>query len=142
MSDILLIQIFSCWFLTGLIWLVQVLVYPNFRIVGPTEFKNFHQFHTNRITWIVAPVMALELLSGILLFAYERNTFYFLNGISILSLWALTGFINVPSHNYLSHDLEATKHRLVFRNWPRTIIWSLRSVVWLWFVHIQFAKGT
>ncbi|MBC7467024.1 MAG: hypothetical protein H7256_13630 [Bdellovibrio sp.] len=141
MSDVVLIQIFSCWFLTGLIWLVQVLVYPNFRLIGPVEFKNFHDFHMKRITWIVAPVMGLELLSAIVLIANDRSTFNLLNGVSILLLWALTGLINVPTHNRLQHEVELTKHRLIVGNWPRTIIWSLRSLVWIWVMHLQLIKG-
>ena len=125
MAYILTAQIFSCWFLTGLIWLVQVLVYPNFCLVGKIEFKNFHEFHLNRITWVVAPVMGLELLSGILLFVKDHSAFYLCNAFSIVVLWILTGLVNVPSHNYLLHEEEITKRRLIVSNWPRTVLWTV-----------------
>ena len=134
-SALILAQVFSCCFLTGVIWIVQILIYPNFKFVGKTEFQNFHNFHTNRITWIVAPLMGMELFSAIALLLSHQNALYLYNLISILLIWGLTGFVNIPSHRNLTFEVEKTKQRLVACNWLRTIVWSLRSLFWLWMIN-------
>lgn len=126
--------------MTGAIWLVQVLVYPNFRVVGKAEFKKFHEFHMNRITWIVAPVMIVELVTGVWLLVSLQNTFYILNLIGVLALWILTSLVNVPRHNRLDYDCNFSKDHLVFWNWPRTFLWSIRSVVLCLIAFEQISK--
>lgn len=128
MSNLLLLHIFSCWFLAGVIWIVQLLVYPFFQYVGENEFGNLHRFHVKRITWIVAPMMALELATAGVLFLKEPGAIFFWNFISVGSLWVLTALVNVPTHNNLRVSSEASKKNLVQRNWPRTFIWSVRAL--------------
>lgn len=129
---LLIAHFFSCWAMTGVIWVVQLLLYPNFKFVGESEFKNFHTHHTRRITWVVAPLMGVELFSAAGLFYYKQNQLFFWNLISIFCLWALTAFVNVPCHNRLVFNNSISKSLLINRNWPRTMIWSLRSVFWMW----------
>lgn len=136
MNSILILHGFSCWFMTGVICLVQVLVYPFLGRVGENEFSSLHQFHTQQITWIVAPVMTLELVTAALLFLQLRNQFFLWNLLSVVSLWGLTAFVNVPTHDHLKYESEISKKNLVFRNWFRTVIWVLRSlsliaIMWL-----------
>lgn len=133
MNEVVIIQIFSCWVMTGMIWMVQGLVYPQFQRVGEAEFKNYHQFHLRRITWIVAPVMVAELVSGFWLLALNQSIFYFLNLTTIIMLWILTALLNVPSHNRLAFDFEQKKQlTLIWLNWPRTLLWTFRSAFWIW----------
>ena len=140
MSTLFMMHLFSCFFMTGAIWLVQVLIYPNFKIVGPNEFSKFHQFHGQRITWIVGPMMALELLSAIGLYALSQGSFLLWNLISVAGIWLLTAFVNVPTHDKLSFDIEETKSKLIWYNWPRTIIWTMRSL-FLMFYLLSQQKG-
>ncbi|MEO1655819.1 MAG: hypothetical protein AAFU64_19920, partial [Bacteroidota bacterium] len=51
-----------CGYLTGLIWVIQVLHYPSFAKFDPVHFSDFHPFHTQRISLIVALPMVVELL--------------------------------------------------------------------------------
>ena len=132
MHKVLLVHAFSCWFMTGVIWLVQKLVYPFFRLIGKDEFKNCHQFHTRQITWIVAPVMTIELITGIWLLHQSFNQIFLWNLFSIVCLWVLTATVNVPAHNNLKYDSEISKKNLVYRNWFRTLIWSVRSLFLIW----------
>ena len=128
MNTILLAHILSCWIMTGVIWMVQLLVYPFFRWVGQKEFSSLHQFHMSRISWIVVPIMTLELLTAIWLYIENREQLFFWNLASVVSLWVLTALVNVPTHNNLKFESEASKINLVIRNWPRTLIWSGRSL--------------
>ncbi|MBC7740924.1 MAG: hypothetical protein H7061_01925 [Bdellovibrionaceae bacterium] len=129
MNNILLIHAFSCWFMTGAIWLVQVLVYPFFRLVGEKEFTPLHQFHMKQITWVVAPVMLVELVTSAWLLYSNKNILYLCNFVSVGSLWIMTAFINVPTHNKLRFSAIDSKYKLVSNNWPRTVIWTFRSLI-------------
>ena len=134
MNSILIIHLFATWFMTGAIWLVQAVVYPNFKIVGRSEFQAFHQFHSNRITWVVAPMMLVELVTSVLLLLKFQSPVMWWNLSSILLVWILTATVNVPSHKNLTYDLDHTKSKLIFGNWPRTVIWTERSLFWLTFI--------
>ncbi len=50
----------ACWFLTGLVWFVQVVHYPLMGEAGTERFVRYEQLHQRRTTWIVAPAMTLE----------------------------------------------------------------------------------
>lgn len=111
--------------------MVQLVHYPSFLFVDVLNFKKFHTFHSNRISWIVAPVMLLELLTAYFLVYYDSRNF--LNWISlalIVLIFALTAFVSVPQHNKLSysHD-EAVIRQLIASNWYRTALWSVRFVL-------------
>lgn len=142
MNLALVMHVFSTLFMTGAIWLVQILVYPNFKIVGSLEFRKFHEFHLNRITWVVAPVMTIELLTGAWLLTYDQTLVYWLNLVSVLFLWLYTGLINVPSHKRLNYNFEVSKSFLVLSNWPRTVVWSVRSMFWIWIVYANLEGGS
>ena len=69
MKSLLIAQLVSTLFMTGLIWCVQLVHYPLFARVGEGTFSAYEQDHQRRITWIVMPVMLVELASGVLLFS-------------------------------------------------------------------------
>ena len=134
MNALLALQIFSCFFMTGVLWLVQILIYPGFRLVPASGLGLFHEFHTRKITWIVAPLMLTELFTAAWL-AWERTEPLLIwNLILVLGAWLLTALVSVPLHNRLSHQPEVSIHRLVQTNWPRTALWTLRSGLWLFFL--------
>jgi hypothetical protein len=118
-------------FMTGVIWMVQLVHYPSFLFVDVLHFKKFHTFHSNRISWIVAPVMLLELMSAYFLVYYDsRNILNWIGLFLITLIFALTAFVSVPQHNKLSlsHD-EAIIKQLIASNWYRTALWSVRFVL-------------
>lgn len=122
-------QLACTFFLTGLIWIVQLVHYPAFKFIDKENFKQFQQFHTQNITWIVAPAMVLELLFSVLLFLKLEDFFSILNVLSVLLIWVATFFVSVPIHNKLQngYDLKLIK-KLVQTNWLRTVLWTMRSV--------------
>lgn len=122
------LQIFSCLFLTGLIWTVQLVHYPSFNYIDRNQFLDFHEQHTSKITYVVAPIMGLELLTGIVLFA-SGEWIWLWNLILILLTWITTGLISVPIHQRLSKIFnEKDIRKLVCTNWIRTALWSIRSL--------------
>ena len=120
------------WALVGLIWTVQLVQYPGFAYVGEAEFGSFHQHHSVRITWIVAPLMVSELASGLALLWFRPP------GVSQLALWmgsaligvnwACTALVAVPLHKRLNGPNAKAQTALVATNWIRTAAWSARGV--------------
>lgn len=130
---ILTFHLFSVFFLTGLIWIVQIVHYPAFHFISASEFKAFHNFHSRKITWVVAPIMLLELgTAAALWFQNRQDAFMIGNLLSVILVWIFTGFVSVPIHNRLGLGREVSQmNRLVRTNWLRTACWSLRSAAWL-----------
>lgn len=124
---------FACsWFMTGLIWLIQIVHYPLFNKVGVAEFPLYHALHSKLISFIVMPVMIFELLSlAVLIMGFDD--FHLLDKIIISSslfiIWATTFFFSVPAHNELANGFsEAQYQKLVWTNWFRTFFWTLKSL--------------
>jgi hypothetical protein len=127
----------ATWFLSGLIWVVQLVHYPLFDHVDRGRFVEFEQAHARRITWIVAPAMGLELITGAWLPwavgpGAERNVL--LVGAALIALlWVSTAFVQVPCHARLASGYDASAHhRLVWTNGLRTAAWSLRALLVAW----------
>jgi len=119
--------------MTGLIWLVQVVHYPSFHHIDQTQFRQFSTFHTQNITYIVMPLMAVELLSSLVLVIRNPDPFN-LSMIALLAIiWLSTAFISVPCHNQLAHgyNAEVVDH-LIRTNWIRTIAWTIKSALLIW----------
>lgn len=114
--------------MTGLIWLVQLVHYPAFHFVDQKQFSDFHFFHSQRITWIVLPIMFVELVTAVLLFYTAGGMIWGLNLLGVLLLWLATALLSVPIHNQLAiAPTPALVENLIWTNWPRTILWTLRS---------------
>ncbi len=136
------LQLAATLYMTGLIWFVQVVHYPLFQRVGADQFLAYEQAHTRLTTYVVAPVMLLELATAVLLaFAQPRYGVWWLNLGGLGLLWASTFFIQVPLHTALSQapDLAAMQ-RLATSNWIRTALWTLRAGLLLWFL-IRAVRG-
>ncbi len=118
-----------CLFMTAVIWLVQVVHYPSFRYVSTEKFIDFESFHRQRITWIVGPVMLLELGSFVLWILLSPSAIAWISGLSALGVLAFTFLVSVPIHNSLSLGFsKASLGSLVASNWVRTISWTARTV--------------
>ena len=129
-------------YLVGVIWLVQLLVYPSMTHAGADGYAAYHNLHTSRITPVVAPVMIVELLTAVyLVFAPDDavDYRYFWSGLAlVLMIWASTFFLQVPLHERLaaSFDADAQK-KLVLTNWIRTVAWTLRGALVLWMTWLK-----
>lgn len=128
------LQLFCCFYLTGLIWTIQSVHYPAYHYIADQKFSLYQSFHTKWITPVVAPFMIIELLTALLLcyFLYKQNWLWALNLASVLALWAVTFFLSVPAHNQLmeSYNFEAAQ-KLITTNWLRTLLWTARSCAFL-----------
>ena len=121
---------FCCYFLTGLIWVIQLVHYPSFSFAEEKNFSSFMNFHQARISLIVIPVMILELGLAALLVYFKAHTWSWLNLFLVLGIWLSTFTLSVPLHAKLdNHFSLKVINSLVKTNWPRTLLWTLRSVI-------------
>lgn len=124
--------------LVGLIWVVQLAVYPLYGRIAAGAFSRYHQAWCDRITWIVAPLFALEGLGSAALVwggpeaaGFPVDPLLAWIGLGTFAGNALsTAFVQVPLHARLSRSFEpATHRRLVGTNWLRTVLWTLHGGV-------------
>lgn len=117
--------------LLGLIWIVQLVHYPAFQFIDRDRFQEFEDFHTRRISFIVAPLMILELLLAVLLLVGSSYSIgYIFLSIIVVLIWLSTIFLSVPCHKELAIDKnDVIIKRLIITNWFRTILWSIKGVV-------------
>ena len=125
-----LVQTASCLFMAGVIWVIQLVHYPAFPFIAKDQFPAFHAFHSVRISWIVGPVMGVELVSAALLcLAFPHSLLWWSNMTGVLLIWASTIFLSVPRHNALALGFSSEADTLVHTKWPRTVLWTIRSLV-------------
>jgi quinol-cytochrome oxidoreductase complex cytochrome b subunit len=127
--------------MTGVIWVVQIVLYPLFKPYADRgeveELEKLHQYYTPKITFVVLPLMFIELGLALWSLALERSLIQVVLLALVLGAWAVTFFISVPCHNIVTNSGEALKKqqavtRLIHTNWLRTCFWSARACV-LWF---------
>ena len=123
--------------LVGLIWTIQLVHYPLMDGVGTEAFGRYHQRHTQRMRWLVAPLMLTELVtSALLLLSPPASVPPILPWVGfglVLCIWAATALLAVPAHRRLAEGFDPAVHaRLVGANWLRTIAWSVRGILALW----------
>jgi len=125
------IHLAATWMLVGLIWVVQVLVYPQFLRLGATEFKDYHFAHSLRILLLVSPMLLVEVGSGAWLLYEGRRTLPFLLSLGlILVVWLSTALFQAPIHLRLMRGYDAPLiRRLILTNWIRTLAWTTRGVL-------------
>ena len=131
---ILLANVASTLFMTGLIWFVQVVHYPLAAAVGPAQFPAYQAAHMRLTGPVVGPPMLLEIATTALLVASRPEpipAWLAWTGAGLLAaVWASTALLQVPAHEALLHGLDpAVVRRLVATNWIRTVAWTGRAAV-------------
>ena len=131
---ILVVHAASTFFMTGLIWFVQVVHYPLMSRVGEGYFAEYENRHTRFTTRVVAAPMLVELISGLLLLQWQPIAvppiIPWLGFLALGLIWVSTWRLQVPMHRKLAAGFDAGAHRrLVSTNWLRTALWSLRSLL-------------
>ena len=132
MSALLLLNLGSTLFMTGLIWFVQVVHYPLFAQVPEEDFPHYEKAHQRLTTFVVGPPMVLEGTTSVALLLDATSPFpplltgigCILNAILILS----TALLQMPAHHSLARGFTTIAHLdLVRSNWIRTAGWSARA---------------
>ena len=122
--------------LVGVILMTQFINYPLFKSIK-SDFTNYHKKYTERMGYVVAPLMVIELiLVTYIILHHKENLFVILFSLTII-IWASTFFIQVPIHNTLSKKKEKNKIiKLNKSNYIRTICWILKLIISIHFFNI------
>jgi len=112
--------------LVVLIWLVQLIIYPNFQYLSNSQRIQWHQYYTPRITVIVAPLMILQLMMATYLLFIDLTLLNTIATLLIVLNWLITFIFFVPLHVRIGRKDIHKKSliSLVHINWYRTVIWS------------------
>ncbi|MEF2280250.1 hypothetical protein V3W47_18300 [Deinococcus sp. YIM 134068] len=132
------------WVLVGLILTIQLVHYPLFARVGAAGYAAYQRGHVTRITWLVAPLMLAELVTGVGLALRPPP---FLSAASagvglalIVLIWLSTALVQSPAHGRLTAGFDPAWHgRLVATNWWRTLAWLTRGVLVGWWLLLAVA---
>jgi hypothetical protein len=139
MKLLFLLHLLVTLLMMGIIWFVQIVHYPLFARVGAADFQAYESLHRQWTGWVVAPLMLLELGTALALLwqapAALPGWSLWAGAVMVGLLWGSTFFLSVPLHMRLDegYDPEVVR-RLVQTNWPRTVLWSLRGGLCLWWV--------
>ena len=135
---VLLVALASCWAMTGVIWVIQLVHYPIFDAIEHGDdnagWAAFARRHTSSISLVVGPLMLAEGISGVWLAADPPPGVSQVLAVSSLALMGLaygvTAFVSAPLHTRLAHHFDAGLHRrLLDTNWIRTAAWSGRAIL-------------
>ncbi len=122
-----LTKLLSDFGLVVLIWMVQIIIYPSFHYYAAKDLFIWHSKYTNLITFIVLPLMFIQLgTTGFLTFK-SGSTLHIVQLVLIVGIWLSTFAQAVPLHNKIALDVDLSRSisQLVKVNWIRTILWSL-----------------
>lgn len=129
----LVIHGLSTFCMTGLIWIVQTVHYPAFSYIDKKRFRSFEAFHMKQISYLVVPLMLIELITGLIAIASSPSSLFSLLSLNLALLggiWIYTWQVSAKIHELLLKSFEETLvERLVSTNWLRTILWSTRSFI-------------
>ena len=131
--DLLLkVNFISTSVMVGVIWVIQLLHYPSFHFINENKYIEFQHFHMRRISFIVIPVMLIELASALLLSYFFRSSLTIILLAFLLGIWGITFIFFTNMHQKLTNGYDPSiVDRLVQINWSRTALWSLRLTILL-----------
>ena len=129
---LLKVNLLSTTVMVGVIWVIQLLHYPSFHFINEKKYIEFQHFHMQRISFIVIPVMLIELGSALLLSYFFRSSLTIVLLALLLGIWGITFIFFTNMHQKLTNGYDrANVDSLVKINWSRTALWSLRLIILL-----------
>ena len=129
---LLKVNLLSTSVMVGVIWIIQLLHYPSFHFINEKNYIEFQHFHMQRISFIVVPVMLIELASALLIAYFFESSLTIILLALVLGIWAITFIFFTNMHQKLTNGYDhSIVDRLVQINWSRTALWSLRLIILL-----------
>ncbi|MEN8731264.1 MAG: hypothetical protein ABF321_01680 [Bacteroidia bacterium] len=123
--------------LVVLIWMVQLLLYPSFNFYSKQNLVSWHTSYTPRITFIVAPLMLIQLAVAVFRIYIDLRLHYVLFATLVAAAWLVTFFVFIPMHSKIQEGgaSDMLMSRLVNLNWSRTLIWSAIFLLECWHLY-------
>ena len=123
---LLIVQLIASAAMMGVVWIVQLAIYPLFGKIGPQEFEDFHARYMFRVSFVIMPLMAIEALTCAACFFIGDKLALLVPSILFGIICASTAFIQIPQHRALTLERVPS---LVRGNWIRTIAWTIRTLL-------------
>jgi len=112
--------------LAGVGWVVQLVVYPAFRLVGTAEWARYHASHTRAITRVVGvPWLVQGISTAALLISPAVGGFGAAAALAALALVTVVSTVMsaVPAHGRLTPEARDVTG-LLRANLVRTLAWT------------------
>jgi len=133
---VLLANVICVLFMTGGVWLRQLIYYPLFALVGVDQFPNYQRENRLRVQRSLQPVHVIMALPTLELFFVHPSPIPLalpLLGVVLQVAVAATTAYEVPRQMRLEHGFDAKVHRqLLAGNWVRTLGLSLHTALVIW----------
>jgi len=119
--------------LAGVGWVVQLVVYPAFRLVGADEWVRYHGTHTRAISWVVAlPWLVQGVSTAALLIAPAAGGRVAAVVLAVLALVTVVATVvtAVPAHGRLAASRNTADVAVLLRaNLVRTLAWTASTLL-------------
>lgn len=135
------------WYMTGMIWSMQILEYPLFALVGPKEFPAYHRRHNRGLPLLVIlPSLAAFASAVVVIFTRPaRLPLWASIVVTVLDLLILIATVvrEAPLHTQLDREGYSPTiiRQLVQGNWIRTALWTVNALLLL-VLTAQFVVAT
>lgn len=129
--------------MAGVMWTVQLVVYPQFQSVHPDNLSNYVAQHGSRIVAVLILFAPLEVLFSLGLWVRGAEGFglpswaTLLAGMVLVVAWVSTGLYFGPFHGrFQTGPYDPSEiSLLISTNWLRTLFWTVRAGFALWFLN-------
>ena len=133
---VLLLNVAAVLFMSGNIWVRQIVYYPLYAFVGVEAFPAYQQENARRVERIIQPSHAAMALSSLLL-VFVRPAAVPLAlaalGVALQVVAAAATVYEVPRQLRLARGFDSHTHRqLLAGNWARTVAITIHGAVVLW----------
>ena len=136
MNIIIFTSLFTNLIMVGVSLITHFITYPSFRLINPNIFPEYHKSYTNKMLFIVAPIMTIELISTLLIVIFDINYSYtdIIILVVLMLIWVLTFYMIVPIHNKLSATYnKELNQKLIKYNGIRTTFWIIKLILFVGF---------
>jgi hypothetical protein len=128
----LVVHLVAVALLAGVGWVVQLVVYPAFRLVGAEAWAPYHRAHTRAITRVVGLPWLLQGVSTAALLVVRTGGF---PAVAVLAVLALATVVStvltaVPAHGRLGTAPDPADVTVLLRaNLVRTLAWTASTLL-------------
>lgn len=134
-----LLNFICTWYMIGLIWFVQIVHYPLHADVPEETFQTYQEKHVSYTSYVVVVPMLVEAITAVILVLYPpipgTRFLWILALVLEVIIFLSTYTLQTPKHFSLLKERDPEKiDALVKTNWIRTISWSGRGIIWIYFI--------
>ena len=118
--------------LVGVILTTQFVSYPLFLKIDSKKIKLYHTFYTKYISYIVIPLMSIELFLNLSNLYHNITIYprYYISTLALFFVWLSTILIQLPLHRDINfYYRKFFIEKLIKSNWIRTVLWSGKLLI-------------